>query len=125
MEAGAAEVCITVHLTSETNTRLGSMTARCTGTGKATAAYTSRRVAAAFDIYEALMRAVAQEADAAGPVSKLAAEGLLGGEEPSAAEEEWWFYSRMRRAPPSALSCFIFVKCNVVSQPSHCVQHLS
>ena len=60
---------------------------------------------AAFVLYEELMGAVEEEADAAGPASRPQAEGLLGGQEPSAAEEEWWFDSRTRPAPPPALSC--------------------
>lgn len=59
---------------------------------------------AAFDIYDKLMWAVAEEADTAGPANRPQAEGLLGGEEPSAAEEDWWSESRMRPAPPPALS---------------------
>ncbi|KAK9832515.1 hypothetical protein WJX81_003666 [Elliptochloris bilobata] len=70
--------------------------ARCPGTQEATAAYGARRVAAAFSLYEALMEAVTDGSNAAGPAGKLQASWLLGGQEPSASEEAWWFAQRMR-----------------------------
>ncbi len=76
---------------------------RCPGTWEATAAFVGRRVLAAFNIYEALMIAVTEKADAGGSESKPQADGLLGAEDPSAAEEDWWFASRMRPAPLTAL----------------------